>query len=128
VPHAAPRSHDPAGPARHDAEHREPPIECDDVDREGHPDGVHAPATRKEQPGAGSQPVEAEKAAATFARRSCDGDGPPAASVVEPRLDPHRTTVVADTDAHDANTKTSRSWSGPGRIRTRDTRVKSPLL
>jgi hypothetical protein len=128
VPDAGPRNHDPARPARHDAAHGERPIERDDVDREGHRDGVYAPTTREEQPGAGSQRVEAEEAAAAFAPRLRDGDGPPASAVVEPRLDPHPPTVAPETDAHDADTKAARVWSGPGRIRTRDTRVKSPLL
>ena len=114
---ASPSRHEPARPASPHPEHPHLSIQEDHRDRPLHPERLHAPALEEEHRLSRARRRVAPQPAHPFPPRARDQHAPRAAGPVH--LDDfHDATVRPVTDA----------LGGAGRIRTRDTRVKSPLL
>jgi hypothetical protein len=97
---------------------RVPGVKEHDGDREPHPHGMDRACSLEEEPPTGLEAFAPEEAPDPLSARLRDLERETDPSRKDDRLGPpHQPRLGASTDI-----------GGPGRIRTRDTRVKSPLL
>lgn len=122
VPNSSARKQEPSGRQSVDSQDTQVPVEQRDRYLEPHPKGVDRARALEQQRPTRREAVAAEQPPHPFAAGCRDVHVQHEAARPGQEDPPHRATLPRAADIG------SRVIGGAGRIRTRDTRVKSPLL